>query len=103
MDWKKRLHGIDRKALEASINSREFSYREADYGSTPRGLCCGLDMLQSWLYDDSAAFTYMHGGEIYKELRSRLGTDYFEDLLKSGFEFTAFGASFLRACSGIDR
>lgn len=79
---KKASHGIDRKALEASINSREFSYREADYGSTPRGLCCGLDMLQSWLYDDSAAFTYMHGGEIYKELRSRLGTDYFEELIK---------------------
>lgn len=78
----KASHGIDRKALEASINSREFSYREADYGSTPRGLCCGLDMLQSWLYDDSAAFTYMHGGKIYKELRSRLGTDYFEELIK---------------------
>ncbi len=79
----KASHGIDRKSLEASINSREFSYREADYGSTPRGLCCGLDMLQSWLYDDRAAFTYMHGGDIYAQLRSKLGTGWFEELIKN--------------------
>lgn len=74
--------GIDRKSLEAAINSREFSYREADYGSTPRGLSCGLDMLQSWIYDDRAAFTYMRGGDVYAELREKLSTRFYEELIE---------------------
>lgn len=74
--------GIDRKSLEAAINSREFSYREADYGSTPRGLSCGLDILQSWLYDDKAAFSYMHGGAVYAELREKLATRFYEELIE---------------------
>lgn len=40
-------------------------------------------MLQSWLYDDRAAFTYMHGGDIYAQLRSKLGTGWFEELIKN--------------------
>lgn len=74
--------GISEKALLACINRREFSYREADYGGEPRGLDYAADMLQSWLYDDSAAFSYMHVLEDYAELKKRIGTGYYENLIK---------------------
>lgn len=78
---KKAAQGMDKDALRAALNSREFAYREADFGSTPRGLCYGLDLLQSWLYDDSAAFRYMHLGDCYAKLREGVETGYFETLL----------------------
>ena len=41
--------GIDRKSLLAGLNLYEFRYREADYGSAPKGLLYGLWSLDSWL------------------------------------------------------
>lgn len=74
--------GINEKALLACINRREFYFREADYDSYPRGLDYAADMLQSWLYDDKAAFTYMHVLEDYAELKKLIGTGYYENLIK---------------------
>ena len=51
--------GIDKKALEAGINYHEFRYREADFGSYPKGLMYGLQMMDSWLYDENEAI-YAH-------------------------------------------
>lgn len=33
------------------MNYYEFRYREADYGSAPKGLMYGLQCMDSWLYD----------------------------------------------------
>ena len=74
--------GMDKDALRAALNSREFAYREADFGSTPKGLCYGLDLLQSWLYDDSSALRYMHLGDCYAKLREGIDSGYFESLIK---------------------
>lgn len=74
--------GINQKSLLATINIREFKYREADFGSYPKGLAYGTDMLQSWLYDDSAAFIRMKGNELYASLKAKIGTDYYENLIK---------------------
>ena len=41
--------GMDRKALEAGINYHEFRFREADFGSYPKGLMYGLQLFDSWL------------------------------------------------------
>ena len=43
--------GIDRRSLLAGLNYYEFRYREADYGSAPKGLMYGLWSMDSWLYD----------------------------------------------------
>ena len=43
--------GIDKKSLLAGLNYYEFRYREADYGSAPKGLMYGLWSMDSWLYD----------------------------------------------------
>ena len=45
-------NGMDKKALEAGINYNEFRYREADFGGYPKGLMYGLQIMDSWLYDD---------------------------------------------------
>lgn len=39
--------GIDKKALLAGLNTYEFKYREADFGSYPKGLMYGLQMFDS--------------------------------------------------------
>ncbi len=74
--------GISEKALLACINRDEFYFREADYGGSPRGLDYAATMLQSWLYDDKAAFDYMHFLDDCAELKKRIGTGYYEGLIK---------------------
>ena len=55
-------NGIDKKALLAGINSSEFRFREADYGSYPKGLMYGIDIMDSWLYGEGDPFAYQTAG-----------------------------------------
>ncbi len=64
--------GVNRKALEAAINYFEFRYREADFGSYPRGLMLGLQALDSWLYDDNAPFMHIEANQTYEKLRKAI-------------------------------
>ena len=52
-------NGFDRKALQAGINYYEFRYREADFGGYPKGLMYGLQMMDSWLYDENQPFLHL--------------------------------------------
>ncbi len=74
--------GFEEKALLAALNYYEFKYREADFGSYPRGLMYGLQMLDSWLYDESRPFLYLELLEIFASLREKVGTGYFEGLVR---------------------
>ncbi len=74
--------GIDKKALRAGINYYEFRFREADFGSYPKGLMYGLQMLDSWLYDDNAPFVHVEAEETYKALKQAVDTDYYEKLIE---------------------
>lgn len=73
--------GLDKNSLLATINSQEFSLREAEY-EHPKGVEYGVLVLNSWLYDDNAAFLWLNRLEIYKELRELVKTDYFEQLIQ---------------------
>lgn len=75
--------GIDKRSLEAGLNYYEFKYREADFGSYPAGLMYGLQMLDSWLYDEERPFMHIDAGETYRLLRSRIQSRYFEELVES--------------------
>lgn len=77
-------HGLDRKALASGINYFEFRFREADYASYPKGLIYGLDMYDSWLYDDQKPFAYLKQLAIYKALKRHLEEEdgYFEGLIR---------------------
>ena len=73
--------GINKKSLMAGMNYYEFKYREADYGSTPKGLMWGIQSLDSWLYDGDPMMhlEYQH---TFDELKKRVGEGYFEELIK---------------------
>lgn len=75
--------GLDKKALAAAINYFEFRYREADFGSYPRGLLLGLQALDSWLYDKEAPFMHIEANQTFEELKKSIDTGYFEELIRS--------------------
>ena len=79
------LEGLDRKALAAAINYYEFKYREADFGSYPKGLILGLQAMESWLYDETKPFMHIEANDTFRELKEEIGTGYFEGLIKTYF------------------
>ena len=74
--------GIDKKALLAGLNYYEFKYREADFGSYPKGLMYGLQALDSWLYDERKPFLHIEANATFASLRKKAKEGYFEDLLQ---------------------
>lgn len=74
--------GLNKKTLLAAINSSEFKFREADFGRYPKGLMFGLQVMDSWLYDDEAPFLHMDEIQIYDYLRNNLESGYFENLVQ---------------------
>lgn len=75
--------GFDKKLVEGILNSTEFAQREADYGTTPKGLVIGLTALDSWLYDPSDPMGLLAFNEVFAELRKRADNGYFEELVRS--------------------
>ena len=77
------LNKIDRKSLRAGLNYFEFKYREADYGSYPKGLMYGLTMFDSWLYDETSPFLHIEAIQTYQSLKEKVETGYFEQLIEA--------------------
>lgn len=77
--------GINRKSLMAGLNSFEFRYREADYGSFPKGLLLGIKCLDSWIYDEDQPFLHLEELEIIEYLKAQTETGYFEELVQKYF------------------
>lgn len=74
--------GIDRDALKAALNLYEFRYREADFGGHSKGLFYGLDMLESWMFDELHPFTLIDADNTFIYLNSVVDTGYFETLIE---------------------
>lgn len=74
--------GMDVRTLAAALNYYEFRYREADFGSHPKGLIMGLQAMDSWLYDDGAVFTHIEANATFTALKQAIGTGYYEDLIR---------------------
>lgn len=74
--------GIDKKSLEAAISYYEFKYREADFGRYPKGLMYGINMMQTWLYDENEPFSALCLNDTFKTLKERIDTGYFEELVE---------------------
>ena len=75
--------GFDRKALQAGLNYYEFRYREADFGNYPKGLMYGLQMFDSWLYDEEQPFLHLIALDRFAELKKRMNSGYFEGLVRT--------------------
>ncbi len=74
--------GFDENALMACVNGMEFRFREGDTGRYPKGLLYGLKALDSWLYDDKKPLIHLESLAIFKELREKIGSTYYTDLVK---------------------
>ena len=74
--------GLDENALLAAITYYEFKYREADFGSYPKGLMYGLQMFDSWLYSDTEIFTHILANDTFAFLKKQINTGYFEKLIE---------------------
>ena len=75
-------NGMDKKALRAGINYHEFRFREADFGNYPRGLMYGLQLFDSWLYDEEKPFIHMEAIPTFEFLKNQVETGYFEELIR---------------------
>ena len=73
--------GINRKSLLAGINFFEFKYREADFGSAPKGLMYGLQCFDSWLYDGDPMMHLVYE-ETFAFLKKAVTEGYFEQLIR---------------------
>lgn len=74
--------GIRKDSLLAGVNYFEFKYKEADFGSYPKGLMYGLQMFDSWLYDDNKPFIHIEANQTYQTLREKIETGYYEKLVQ---------------------
>ena len=74
--------GLDKKSLTAALNYYEFKYREGDFGSYPPGLMYGLQILDSWIYDENLPFIHVEADGTLKALREKIDTDYYETLIQ---------------------
>ena len=71
-------NGLDADELEAVINQMEFQILQVD---EPKGLMRNITMLNSWLYGGDPMQYLLHA-ELFSQLRSEIGTGYYEALLK---------------------
>ena len=72
--------GMDRKSLRAGLNGYEFRSREADYGTTPKGLMYGLHSMDSWLYGGRPTL-YLEYQRVFDFLKKAVDEGYFEELI----------------------
>lgn len=73
--------GINKKSLLAGMNFYEFRYREADYGSAPKGLMYGLQCLDSWLYGGDPMM-HLQYQRTFDTLKKAVEEGYFEQLIR---------------------
>ena len=75
-------NGIEERAILAGINYYEFKYREADFGAYPKGLMYGLQMMDSWLYDESKPFIHIEAGKTFDMIKEESKHGLFENIIK---------------------
>ena len=76
--------GVDRNRLEAVLNHLEFTTREKDFGSMPRGLVYAMSSMESWLYGGDPAQDLSYE-EVFRSLREKLKTGWYEQFLQNVF------------------
>lgn len=77
--------GLNPQSLRAAINGLEFQCKEADFSRYPKGLMYGLQIFDSWLYDDNQPFIHICSDDTFDFLKSQVETGYFEEIIKKYF------------------
>ncbi|TYB30539.1 MAG: insulinase family protein [Candidatus Mcinerneyibacterium aminivorans] len=74
-------NGIDNKRLRAAIKQYEFKLREADFGSFPKGLAYGFNMIYDWKFGTSP-FESLKYEDRLAQIKKNIDTDYFENIVE---------------------
>ena len=74
--------GLNHKTLEGALNYYEFKSREGDFGRWPKGLMYGLQLMDSWLYDENEPFMHIQALDTFAFLKTQMDTGYFENLIR---------------------
>ena len=69
-------NGMDKNLWRSGINYHEFRFREADFGNYPKGLMYGLQIMDSWLYDENEPFMHMQAIPTFEYLKEQISTGY---------------------------
>ncbi|MCD8317167.1 MAG: peptidase M16, partial [Eggerthellaceae bacterium] len=75
---------LDHDLLEAALSHSEFVLRERNFGY-PDGVVLSMSAMSGWLYDDDGATAYLQYEDVFKDLREKIDTGYFEELMKEIF------------------
>ncbi len=73
--------GIDKKLIEAVINSLEFQLREADTRTYPKGLFYQMQAFNGWMHCDDPML-YLEFESSLDYIRNQADNGYFEQLIK---------------------
>jgi Zn-dependent M16 (insulinase) family peptidase len=76
--------GLDRGTVEAALNTFEFSLRENNTGSFPRGIALMFGALGTWLHDGDP-LEPLHFEAALASLKQKAETGYFEKLIAKRF------------------
>lgn len=72
--------GIDKKLIQAAVNSKEFNLREADARGYPKGLIYAIKSMSSWLYDNNPLIHLQYESTLEK-IKDSFNSSYFENLI----------------------
>lgn len=77
---------LDIDVVEAALSHAEFTLREGSYGYAD-GVVMSMASMNGWLYSDTpeAATAYIRYEDALADLRGKLETDFFHDLLRQVF------------------
>ncbi|MDD7983339.1 insulinase family protein [Lentisphaera marina] len=78
-------NGIQQEHIDAAINSIEFRLREANYGSTPKGVVYALNAISSWNYDYDPLERFYYEKHLEQLKKSIAEGDYLEQLIEKYF------------------
>ncbi|MGN0205244.1 MAG: insulinase family protein, partial [Coprococcus sp.] len=87
--------GLNHKTMEGALNFYEFKSREGDFGRWPKGLLYGMQLMDSWLYDDSKPFIHLKFQQVFDSLREDLEKGYFEQLIRTYMIDNTHGSVYL--------
>ena len=73
--------GLDKKRLHSILNRMEFTTREKDYGSMPRGLVYAIAAMEGWLYGGDPAMSLEYDA-VFASLRKKADEGWFEGFLR---------------------
>ncbi len=77
-------NGIDLMLKQAALHRLEFSLREANFGSYPKGLIYNIRCMDSWLYDANPLL-HLRYMQSLEKIKREVVSGYFERLIETYF------------------